>query len=489
MKKTNEMNKAQADPLSFDPIVLLRDVAKRWILIVLAVLVVGVGTYIRADISYSPIYRTTTTFVVTTRNNSSNVYSNLTSTTSLASVFTDLLNSSLLRKAILEEIGASSFDGSINAAVVPDTNLLTMTVSASEPRTAFAVAKAVIDHHEEVTYQVVDGITLEVLQHPTVPVVPANFSNASGQMKKMMLLTGLAAAGLIVVISYSRNAVRSGREARAKLDCHYLGEISHETKYKTLEARIHRRKTSILITNPATSFRFIENFRKLRRRVEQHIHGGKVLMVTSLLENEGKSTVAVNLALSMAQKHSKVLLIDCDLRKPACHLLLEEKEIEHGLRDVLTEKASAVDAVIQEKMSGLSLLLETQGGRDSGDLIASPQMQILLEWARQEFDFVVLDLPPMAEISDAENMMEYADASLLVVRQNAALVPALNKAVAHLDSGKAKLLGCVLNNVYSTPMFSGQGYGYGYGYGRYGRYGHYGHYGHYGVVSSKHSGK
>ena len=65
-----------------------------------------------------------------------------------------------------------------------------------------------------------------------------------------------------------------------------------------------------------------------------------------------------------------------------------------------------------------------------------------------------------------------------MVRQNAAVAPALNKAISALQSGKAKLLGCVLNNVHSTTLSSGQGYGgYGYGYGRYGHYGHYGHYG------------
>ncbi len=65
-----------------------------------------------------------------------------------------------------------------------------------------------------------------------------------------------------------------------------------------------------------TSFRFVESIRKLRRRVEQHMDGGKVLIVTSLLENEGKSTVTVNLALAMEQKGKRVLLIDCDLGSP-----------------------------------------------------------------------------------------------------------------------------------------------------------------------------
>ena len=479
MEHRNENHAPDTDLFSYDPIVLVYDVLKRWLLIVMAALVVGVGSYIMTDMSYSPVYKTTTTYVVTTRSSSSTVYSNLTSTTTLATVFSDLLNSSVMRKSILQEIGTSSFNGSISASVIADTNLINVTVSASDPRTAFQVAQAIVEHHETVTYRVVDGISLEVLQNPTVPMAPTNSADAWGEMKKMGFLAAVIVSFLLAVMSWSRNTVRSGKEARAKLDCAYLGEIPHEQKYKTLFSRIRHKKTSILITNPATSFRFVETIRKLRRRVEHAMHGTKVLMITSLMENEGKSTVAVNLALSLAQKHEKVLLIDCDLRKPACHAVLEQKNVAVGLRDILTGKAELSDVMIRDKKSNLYLLLETKGTKNSGDLVSSEKMDALLKWARREFDYVVMDLPPMGEVSDAEGVMELADASLLVVRQNTAPAPGLNKAVASLEKGKARLLGCILNNVHSTVLSSGQGYGRGYG-----RYGHYGHYGHYGAYGS-----
>ena len=195
-------------------------------------------------------------------------------------------------------------------------------------------------------------------------------------------------------------------------------------------------------------------------------------MVTSLLENEGKSTVTVNLALAMAQKGKRVLLIDSDTRKPACHAILEERQFTYGLRDVLKEKASLSDALIRYKNSSMFMLLEAKGNNKSGDLIVSQRMEALLEWARREFDIVVMDMPPISAASDAESMKELADNCLLVVRQNAAVAEALNKAIAALDGGKAKLMGCVLNNVYSTRLTSGQNHSYG--YGRYNKYRYYG---------------
>ena len=474
MENATEFQMEEGGFLPFDPIVLVQDVMKRWLLIVLAALVVGIGSYIMTDMQYRPVYQTNATFVVTTRGSSASVYSNLTSTTSLVSVFEELLNSSLLRKTILTEIGQSSFNGTITASAVAETNLMTLRVTASDPRTAFLVAQAIIDHHEIVTYEVVDNVVLEVLQKPVVPMGTTNSADAAGRMEKMMLLTAAVAFLGLAWLSFSRDTVRSGKEAGKKLDCWYMGEIPHENKHKTLLSRLRRKKSSILITNPTTSFRYVETIHKLRRRVEQHMDGGKVIMVTSLLENEGKSTVAVNLALAMAKKHERVLLIDCDLRKPACYAIFGQKMAVPGVRDVLTGKARISDAIVRYKKTNLYLMLENKADANSGDRLSSDRMRTLLELAKKEFDFIILDLPPMSVVSDAESVMDIADASLMVVRQNVAVAPALNKAISSLQSGKAKMLGCVLNNVYATALSSGQGYG---GYGSYGKYGHYGSYG------------
>lgn len=256
---------------------------------------------------------------------------------------------------------------------------------------------------------------------------------------------------------------------------------------------ILRPKTSVLITNPATSFQFSEMIRKLRSRVEQQMGSDKVLMVVSLLENEGKSTVSVNLALSMAKKYSKVLLIDCDLRKPACAKLLHVNWEGPGVGDILAGKSDPETLVMEDTRSNLQLLLNAEGVSDSGRLVSSRNLDKLLRWAGENYDFVVLDLPPMSKVTDAERIMDVVDGSLLVVRQNAAPAKALNKTIASLNRGKAKMLGCVLNNVRSTGASSGQGQGNYYGryggYNRYGKYNRYGRYGGYGAYGSKDAGR
>lgn len=490
MGKNQEFKTVEKGFLTFDPIVILRDILKRWLLILVAVCVMGVGTYIVTDATYTPSYRTRTTLVVSTRGSSATVYSNLTTTSNLASVFTEMANSSIFRKTILEQTGLGNFKGTISATAVEDTNLLTLQVTDEDPRTAFLVTQAILDHHGELTREIIGDVAMEVLQKPTVPTTPSNPLNSMGTMKKVMGITAVLMCLLVGWLSFSRDTVRSSKEARKKLNCSCLGSLPHEHKYKTLLAKIRRPKASILITNPATGFGFTETLRKICRRVEQRMEGRKSLMVVSLLENEGKSTVAVNLALAMAQKYPRVLLIDCDLQKPACAKLLHINWTGAGVGEVLRGLKEPADATVTDGRSGLHLLLEKNPYRNSGELIGSENMKRMMEWARANFDMVVLDLPPMSAVTDAESVMEQVDASLLVVRQNAAQTRALNNVISSLEKGKAKLLGCVMNDVHSTAVSSGQGYGGGYSrYGGYGRYGHYGHYGKYGKYGNYYSKK
>ena len=132
------------------------------------------------------------------------------------------------------------------------------------------------------------------------------------------------------------------------------------------------------------------------------------------------------------------------------------------------------------------LLARRCGPQEASELIQSEGLGRLIQQAREKYDFVVIDLPPMAVVPDPETVMEHVDGSLLVVRQNSVRANDLNRAIRDLQRGKAKMLGCVLNNVYSTALFNGEGYGTGYGrYGGYGKYGKYGKYSRYAVYAQK----
>lgn len=483
-KKTEQ--DGQIELLSFDPIVVVLDVLRKWYLVAAAALIAAMAVYVVTESSYEPQYTTETTFVVSTQKSSATVFQNLSATSSLASMFSEVLNSSLLRKTVNESLDGAVFTGRIEAAAIAETNLLTMRVADSDPRTAFLATRAIIDH-QEVSRQVMGDIVLEVLQQPRVPTAPSNPMLAKSNAKKAALLSAAAMCVLLGAVSVLRDAVRSTQEARRKLDCRVLAEIRHERKYRTLRAFLRHRKTSILITNPLTSFSYTETIRTLRRKIEQHMpEGGKVVLVTSVLENEGKSTVAVNLALSVAQKHRRVLLLDCDMRKPACCKILNLEWTGGGMADAVRGTAAPEELVVPyAEGRTLDLLLEGHAVRAGAELAGSDGMAALIAWAKGHYDMVILDTPPMSAGPDAEGLADFADAAVLVVRQNQAEARHLNAALDVLHTSNAKVLGCVLNDCRTSLVSEQDSYGYGYGYGHYGKYGRYGRYGAYGAQKNE----
>ena len=482
MQNTMEFESSKPGVLPYAPIVLVMDALRRWLLILTAAVLAGVMVYIAADAVYTPEYETSATLVITTRDSTATVYTNLNATSEIATVFSKLLNSSILQKVVLEEAGLSSGDYTVSAAAIADTNLLTLRVRSSDPRKAFLVINCLISNHAIVTTEVVGDIVIEALQQPTVPTRPVNGARQASLAMMAALAAGFACCCAVVIYSHFRDTVRSRKEAENKLSCRCLSEIPHESKYKTFADRFSRRKASLIITDPGSSFRFVETIRKLRRRIEQHMGHGKVLLVTSVAENEGKTTIAVNVALTLAQKHAKVLLIDLDLRKSACHKILNQKAGSFTVADVLSGQATLESAVQREQISGLYTLLSRSKSKVNSNrviqLLNSGNLKTVLQQARKQYDYVILDMSPMSAAPDTEYVMDYADASLLVVRQNQVYAKSLNKAVDALQKGKAQLLGCVLNNAFSSEIVS-EGNTYSYRYGKYGKYGKYGAYGKY----------
>jgi len=189
-----------------------------------------------------------------------------------------------------------------------------------------------------------------------------------------------------------------------------------------------------------------------------------------------------------------VLLIDCDLRRPKLSRLMEVNA-PVGLSNLLMEPELRRKAIVPSDVENLDVLLAGDIPPNPSELLSSPRMQRLLEELRREYDFIILDTPPVNMVIDAVVLAPQCDGVLFVIRANRSERGAVIHAVEQLEYSKAKLLGFVLNGVDLENSNYGYGkyrykrykrYGYGkYGYGKYG-YGHYG-YGGYGYGYSSRS--
>ena len=302
--------------------------------------------------------------------------------------------------------------------------------------------------------------------------------DAGGQAKKGGLVAGALVLILLGMFSYMKNTIKQENEIEKKLDARSLGAISYEWKYKTIWDIFRRKKKAILVDDPVASFRFVESYKKLAAKVEYRMakNEQKVLVVTSVSENEGKSTVAANLAITLAEQSKRVLLVDGDIRRPSQFLIfgMEPKE-ENELGEYLRGNGSLADVMVPCTRKHMLFMGGKNCYSSSTEMLNSESFFKLMAACRKFVDYVIIDTPPAGIIGDAQIFAHCADAVMIVSKQNYMLAEDINEVMDDFRDKEGKVLGVVLNGVRSFSGLVDSPVGHYYGkYSKYGRYGNYG---------------
>ena len=138
--------------------------------------------------------------------------------------------------------------------------------------------------------------------------------------------------------------------------------------------------------------------------------GDKVLLVTSVAENEGKTTVASNLALAIAQEGKRVLLIDCDFRRPALYKVFDvpRQEVQDLPHLIYTEEDKG-SIITKLKTENLYFIMNQRSTTNIEDIVKSGKFSSIIEFVRDKFDYIILDTPPLGMVPDAEEFANFAD--------------------------------------------------------------------------------
>lgn len=448
-----------------DLISMLKDIAKEWWAILLLSLAVALFADIWVNVTYQPEYKTSTTFVVTAKGMNTNVYQNLNSTQQLAQQFTEIMDSNVLKKKVAQDLKMSSLNIDSSVDLVPETNLITLSVKAGTAVESYRILQSIMKNYNTVSDYAIKNVIIETIQSPAVSMAPVNPLNE----KKTMIIVFIAAAAVFMVLvaglSYLRDTIKNPKDVTSKLDTRLLGSIYHEKKSKSIKLRKKKEFVSMLISNPLRSFQYAESNKMMSSRVRSYMdkENAKTLLVTSVMENEGKSTVAANLALGLAQEGSRVMLIDCDFRKPAQYKIFDmEGKDADDLGKVLTGKAGTENLICNWNDTNLYMILNRTSSNSIEALLKSTTLRQIVGFCRQNMDYVIIDTSPLALVSDTEELAQMADASVLVVRQDTVLTKDINDAIDILNNTRGKVLGCVLNDA-SSSQITGSTAHYGYG--------------------------
>ena len=297
----------------------------------------------------------------------------------------------------------------------------------------------------------------------------------------------MAGFGLAYLVDIADKTFRSPDEITKQLGLPLIGHIpvmSTSKKFKTDESLID----SVICSYHRPKSQTSEAFRAVRTALYFNTQGkqNSVIQVTSPTPGDGKSTVACNLAVSIAQSGKRVLLVDGDMRRPTIHHMFGIKSNE-GFATVLAGKSQWEDHVFTcEEVDGLSILPCGPKPANPAELITSPRVKQLINEMRESYDFVVIDTPPVLAVTDPCPVAARVDGVILTIRIKKNVKISANRAAEILGSIGANVVGVVVNGVgvqsgygsqYSYGAYRsgysysgyGQGYGYGYGYG-YGKY-------------------
>ena len=171
----------------------------------------------------------------------------------------------------------------------------------------------------------------------------------------------------------------------------------------------------------------------------------KTIVVTSANPGEGKSTTAGNLALTLAEGEAKVLLVDCDMRKPSMHKNFRVTNT-YGISDVLLQRQKVMD-VAHVYNKNLSIITAGKIPPNPAEMLASKAMTLFLKEMKEHFDYVVLDTPPVQAVADAQILSTKVDGTLVVVRAGVTKKDDVHNSVASLKKVNANIIGTVLHAV------------------------------------------
>jgi polysaccharide biosynthesis transport protein len=280
----------------------------------------------------------------------------------------------------------------------------------------------------------------------------------------------IAGVGLGYLIEIADKTFRTPAEVAQQLGMRVLGHVP-VLSMKKVEAKGSSIDETIIAFHLPKSQQ-AEAFRAIRTSLFFSTQGkdSQIIQITSPTPGDGKSTLAANLSVAIAQSGKRVLILDADMRRPTVHYLFGI-EAEVGFAAVLSGEAELDDAIIDSKeVDGLSVMPCGKRPPNPAELLTSNNMNEILEVIREKFDFVVVDSPPMLAVTDPAAVAARVDGVIMGMRIKKNVRLSANRAKEVLDSVGAPILGIVVNGAgmvqgtYSNSNSYGYGYGSGYGY-------------------------
>ncbi len=441
---------------------LLAALRKRWFVLVALMLIgAGVGSYQMSQAT--PIYRSTSkVFVSLARaDTTAELVQGSTYTQNLIASFAELATQPVVLTPVIDQLGlhttAKALASSVQANAATNVVIIEISASSTDPQLAALIANAVSNQLSKTVSQVTPTttaggpsveMTVVAVAEPTdAPYAPSRKIGVGTPA-----LLGLLIGFFIAVLSARLDTrIRSADNFRGPVERPVLGQIALDSQLRGQAGR-----PIAAVPNAALA----ESYRRLRTNLQfvgasAHVRS---FVVTSSLPREGKSTTALNLALALAEKDNRVLLVDADLRRPSLALFCG-LEGAAGLSTVLVGETTIADVAHRWGVDGLHVVPAGGTPPNPSQLIDSDAMVEFLADAQKMYDVVVLDTPPVLAFADAVVLARRTDGAIVVAGARKVHRAQLAETLESLESVGVTVIGLVANGVRQRGP--DQLYGYG----------------------------
>jgi len=436
-------------------------IVKRWKLIVLMPLLAALASAMISLFIITPLYTASTTMMVTRPTDTSQIlYQDIQVSRQLVNTYREIVHSRRVLEIVIANrslpYNLSEMREMVEVQSVRDTELITVEVTNPDPELAGTIANEVANVFMEQIIEIMQIENVSVVDEavapnsPVSPRVPLNVAVA--------FVVGLMAAfGLAFMVEYLDQTVKDPDEVQKLLEVPVIG-LMPKTEGEQLVAMSSPRA-------PAS-----EAFRTLRTNLQYSSIDKplKKILITGANPACGKSTVASNLAVTLAQSSGSVLLIDADLRRPTLHKIFKLNS-EPGLSSLIFNENISLSQVLRKtEHDNLKVLPSGPIPPYPAEMLASERMRKLIEYCEENYDYIIFDSPPIIAVTDAAILSKLADGTLLVLDYGRVKKDEAVGALEQMKRVQAYVIGIVLNGMpHSKSYYDGYHYYYGSGEGPY----------------------
>jgi polysaccharide biosynthesis transport protein len=444
-----------------DIIALLR---KRLILIIICTLsglcVFFVFTRVAIDSTYSASVQLYVNFNETT---SSIDLNDLYYAQKVVATYINFLETKVFYAQVIEESGldysVNELKNMIEIKAVNNTEIFQISVTSNSAETSYKLVTVMQELAPEHIKSIKSSADIRVVDPVTYPTGPSGpntlYNTALGGLLGFLLSVSTIFLWEIVDVK-----VKNQDEIKNKYNKAILGSIpnynNHRAKrtlHQVLITIIHRGKAKKeKAIKDDRGFLITEAFKELRTNLRYSLSkdGCKKILINSPNSQDGKSTICTNLGITLAQTGARVLLLDCDLRKGRLHSIFNLKSIP-GTSELLIGLTKEKDVIQSTGYDTLHVIAMGKIPPNPAELLAGGQMEALLNALEKNYDYIIIDSPPVNVVSDALSLTKLVDGVVLVVREKATTHPDIAGAVSRLEFVDAKIIGFVFNGMSIQP--------------------------------------